>query len=204
MVKFIIIRHGYSQFNKEHRYTGQADVPLDELGVWQAKRTAKYVLANYRIDSIYSSDLCRAIDTAKPVAEALDLPIHQEKELREIYFGRWQGRPAEEVRQDPEYQLWEAGGESDCGAWESKAALRERVKAVFAEIAEENEGKTVLIATHGGVVEAAMREWLNLPAAEKIAFPGNASVSVVTYDLQTHAAQVLLVGYREHLESNKM
>ena len=75
MTKLILIRHGERVFNLKARYTGQTDVPLTEKGIEQAKITAEYILKNYKIDAVYSSDLARAIDTARPVAEPLGLKI---------------------------------------------------------------------------------------------------------------------------------
>ena len=77
MVKFIIVRHGYSVFNKERRFTGHVDAPLDERGIEQAKRNAEYVIANYKIDCIYSSDLSRAYHTVKPIADTAARNTHQ-------------------------------------------------------------------------------------------------------------------------------
>ena len=57
MVKFLIIRHGYSITNKAKKFTGQMDAPLDDIGFEQAKSVGKYISENYKIDKIYSKDL---------------------------------------------------------------------------------------------------------------------------------------------------
>ena len=74
MVRFLIIRHGYSKSNKEKKFTGQMDVGLDEAGVIQAECTGKYVAEKFNVDKIYSSDLCRAYDTAEPLSEITGIP----------------------------------------------------------------------------------------------------------------------------------
>ena len=107
MVKFIIVRHGYSVFNKEKRFTGQIDAALDERGVEQAKRNAEYILNNYKIDCIYSSDSSRAYNTVKPVADALGMTIVPTKELRELYIGEWEGRRIAEILRPCGGSLWE-------------------------------------------------------------------------------------------------
>ena len=99
MVTFVIIRHGFSEFNKARKFTGQMDIPLDEAGFEQARETAAYVLKNYKIDAVYSSDLCRAVDTAKPIAKALSLPIKTSEKLREMNLGEWQGMGFDEVKE---------------------------------------------------------------------------------------------------------
>ena len=61
MVTFIIIRHGFSVSNKENRFSGQGNVDLDPIGYSQARSVAKYVLENFHINRIYSSDLLHTI-----------------------------------------------------------------------------------------------------------------------------------------------
>lgn len=196
MVKMILVRHGYSVTNKEKKYTGQMDVPLDERGVEQAEQTAAHVLANYRIDAVYSSDLSRAVETIRPIAETLQLPIHTDVDLREVYLGGWQGRFLAEVQKEESFQIRSAGGDGD---WEKQDDFLARCKDVIRKIALENEGKTVLIGTHGGVVNTLMRDWLGETASENIKFPGNASISVIEYDTETDKAEILVMGYDRHL-----
>lgn len=205
MVKFIIIRHGYSQFNKEERFTGQLDIPLDDLGVIQAKLTADYIVQNFRIDAIYSSNLSRAINTAKPISEVLKLPIHLDEGLMEMYAGCWQGMLVEDIKKQypKEFELWATDeGLARCGDGESTEELIERCKKTFHKIAEENEGKTILISTHGGVVSAIHCGWLQIPLAEMKNLPhvANASVTVAEYNTQKKTAKFLQIGYHEHLK----
>ena len=204
MVTFIIVRHGYSKFNKEGRYTGQMDIPLDEIGMLQAKLNAKFVMQNYRIDAIYSSDLKRAMETARPVAEALHLPIHPEKDLREIDAGSWHGRIIAELKQKhgEEYYQWMAGTDNrESGDRESRAELRARSLAAFHRIAETEEGKNVLVVTHHGVITEIEREWIGpIWTGEKLPGIPNASVSVVWYDEKSRHGEFLLTGYDAYLE----
>ncbi len=205
MVKFIIVRHGYSVTNKLRKFAGQSDVPLDDMGFEQAKNTAEYVLENYDIDSIYSSDLCRAIDTAKPVSEALGLPINIEKGLREISAGCWEGKFIDDIKAEypEEFRQWATDvGNARCGDGESSAELNERCKKVFKKIARENEGKTVLIATHGGVIRAIRCMWLgiSLDGMKDVPHVANASVTVALYDNKTDSAELTLIGYNNHLK----
>lgn len=186
MVKFIIVRHGYSEFNKENRFSGQADVGLDEIGHSQARSVATYVLAHYPIDRIYSSDLCRARDTARPVAEALCLPIIEEKGLRELDVGEWEGLPIARVAEEypDSFALYKANiGLARPDGGESYPEMAQRVAATFAKIAEENEGKTILVATHGGVVRTLRCAWLGIPKEEYHTIPHvpNASITVAEY-----------------------
>ncbi len=205
MVRFVIIRHGYSVTNKAGKFTGQMDVPLDELGLEQAEDTARYVLDNYKIDKICSSDLCRAIDTAKPIADAFGLPIDTYKELREISAGCWEGMFIEDIKREyPEgFKKWATDvGNARCGDGESSAELTERCRKIFKKIARKNEGKTVAIATHGGVIRAIRCAWLgiSLDDMQNVPHVANASVTEALYDNKTDTVELTLIGYNEHLK----
>src|SRR4051794_4608727 len=96
--QLLLIRHGQSAGNAEGRFGGHGTTPLSELGVRQAEKTAK-VLANEGIDVIYSSDLLRAVQTAEPLAELLNIPIHKTAAFRERHVGVLQGLTFDESRQ---------------------------------------------------------------------------------------------------------
>ena len=201
MVTFVIIRHGFSKSNKEKKFAGQADIPLDEIGVMQAEKTAEYVLKNYKIDAIYSSDLSRAYNTAKPIADALNLPIIAQKNLRELNLGYWQGKTHEEVQKEfPEsYRIMKEnpsltvfdGGESYMDG-------KERALKTIEEIAGENDGKTVLIASHGAFIRSLLWGLTGVDSVSKTVDVSNASVTVLNYDKGN--AEILLSGYNKHLD----
>ena len=202
MVTFIIIRHGYSMGNKEKRFSGQMDVPLDSIGFSQAKSIAEYVVENFKVDSIYSSDLCRAYETVKPIAEAFKLPIHKCRELREVNVGNWQGMLIEDVKNEfPEsFELYRQNpGLSKFDGGESYADVMIRGKHAFEKIAEENEGKTIVVGTHGGVIRTLRAAWNNIPAEKIKDIPHvpNASVTVAEYDKGN--INWIQIGYSEHL-----
>ncbi len=74
VTRLYLVRHGQSAGNAEGRFGGHSPTPLSKLGHEQAEITAK-ALAKERITAIYSSDLLRAVQTAEPLAELLNLPI---------------------------------------------------------------------------------------------------------------------------------
>ena len=187
MVTFLIVRHGYSMGNKEKRFSGQMDVALDEIGLRQARSIAEYVLANFQIDVVYASDLRRAVDTVKPVAEQLHLPVKTSKSLREVDVGDWQGKLITDVeREYPEsFALYkENPGLSHFDGGESYAELQQRVVRAFEKIAADNDGKTVLVGTHGGVIRTLRAAWTGTPLEKikDIAHVPNASVTVAVYE----------------------
>lgn len=203
MVTFIILRHGYSLFNKESRFSGQYNVDLDELGLRQAQDTAAYVLKNYKIDKIYSSDLQRALDTVEPIAKALGMPVEKSVKLRELDVGAWEGKTFEEVKsQYPEaFELYKTNvGIARPTDGESYAELIKRSADEMERLAKENEGKTVLVSTHGGFIRCLRCAWNNIPLEEVKNVPhvANASVSVAKYE--RGVGKFLILGYNEHLQ----
>ena len=68
MVKFIVVRHGFSSSNLDKTLTGHLDAPLVEMGYKQGQAVSEYIFNNYKIDAIYSSDLIRAVQTVEKLA----------------------------------------------------------------------------------------------------------------------------------------
>lgn len=168
-------------------YTGQVDVPLTELGLRQAERTAQYVAKTYPIDAIYSSDLCRAMSTALPLAQALGLPVIQEPLIKEIYGGLWENlyMPEIDERYHDDYQVYKTTiGLARCTGGESLMELQARALEGMRRIAKENDGKTVFVSTHGGVLLVLSAYWLGLPPERMHETPPatNSSLTEVIYD----------------------
>ena len=202
MVTFIIIRHGYSEGNKEKRFSGQMDIPLDQIGVFQAKCIAKYIVENFNIDSIYASDLSRAYETVKPLADELGIEIIKDENLREIDVGKWQGMLIETVKENypEEFELYRANpGILRFVDGESYEDAMYRSSGAFEKIAQENDGKTVVVGTHGGIIRALNAKWDRVPLEKMkdIAIVPNASISVATFDNGKVSWQQ--IGYVGHL-----
>src|SRR5688572_22009358 len=96
-MRMIIVRHGESEWNRIHRYQGQADAPLSELGARQAEALA-HRLRNERLAAIYTSPLQRAARTAEAIARHHpSVPFFTEPALLEIDHGEWQGKFIHEI-----------------------------------------------------------------------------------------------------------
>lgn len=202
MVTLIIVRHGYSIGNKEKRFTGQMDAPLDEIGYLQAVSTADYIVKNFEVDRIYSSDLSRAYETVKPIADALGLEVLKWKELREANVGDWEGKLIADVEKEyPESFAFykENPGLARFVGGESYEELMRRSRLTFEKIAAENEGKTVVVGTHGGVIRTLRAAWDNVPLdkIKEIPHVPNGSVTIAEYDNQS--VNWICIGYEEHL-----
>ncbi len=161
----LLIRHGETAWNAEHRIQGHLDIPLSPSGIRQAHRLAER-LAGDAIDAVYSSELTRAWLTAVPLAERLGLEVIAESRLRERSFGIFEGLTLDEVAhrhpeafaqwrgRDPEWLL--EGGESG-------RQLIDRVLAAFNDIVERHRGATVAVVSHGGVLDVVYRAARALP-----------------------------------------
>ena len=187
MVRFLFVRHGQSMSNVNRTFTGQADVPLSELGKKQAEDLRGFLLGHYAIDTIWSSDLLRARQTIEPVASALGLPVHTDRLLREIFGGEWEEKTVHEIafRYPEDYAMWQNDiGLARCTGGESLAEVQQRGILAVRRIAEENDGKTVLVATHAAFLRAMQCYWKGLPlrAMKDIPWVPNASTTEAEYD----------------------
>jgi len=163
--RLCIVRHGETAWNAEHRVQGQLDIPLNEIGLRQAQAVG-LALGQERFDAIYSSDLVRARQTAAPIANLLSMNLLIEQNLRERHYGIFERLTYAEVRtkypedyarfeaRDPQYAF---------RTGESLQDFSVRSIAIVSKIVKENEGKSVLVFTHGGVLDKLYRHITGLP-----------------------------------------
>ena len=154
--RLLLARHGETDWNRVGRWQGHADPPLNERGRRQAAELADR-LAGDGIAAVYSSDLARADQTARVVADRLGLDVVQDPGLREIDVGSWSGLTRAEVEQrfPVGYARWLGGEIGHDG--ETREQLASRVIDAARTIAGRHEGETVLLVTHGGVIRALRR-----------------------------------------------
>ncbi|HLT28030.1 MAG TPA: histidine phosphatase family protein [Zeimonas sp.] len=154
------MRHGVTAWNRERRFQGQLDTPLDEQGLEQARRTGRR-LAAWPLAAVYTSDLLRARQTAEAIAAPHGLALRIEPRLRERHYGRFEGRTYAEIeRIDADaYRRWRAR-EPDFelpGGGETLRGLYGRVEAALLELSRRHRGETIAVVTHGGVLDCAFR-----------------------------------------------
>lgn len=154
MTELLLVRHGETDWNRERRFQGHADQPLNEAGREQARELAE-LLAGERIDAVYTSDLRRARETAEILASRLDAEVVVLRELREIDVGSWQGLSWPEIEElHPDgAERWHRDGHGWDGG-ESYDELGERIVAALRSIAARHPGQRVLVVGHGGTVRA--------------------------------------------------
>lgn len=183
-MKLFLTRHGETDHNLNRRYQGQMDVPLNLTGVRQAKLLARRLSAE-KMDVIVTSDLIRAVETAKAIQNAqsgatstaltgnlaagdgggsnfggANPPIiAADPRWRELSFGKWEGLNRDEIKaqwQD-EAKVWYADiVHAVPPGGESLFQLSQRVGAALEDLKSEHKDKTVLLVTHSGVIQTLM------------------------------------------------
>jgi probable phosphoglycerate mutase len=157
--EFILIRHGETDWNRELRFQGHIDVPLNDMGHEQARRLGLR-LAGERVDELISSDLMRAQQTAAPAAQQLGLEIVASVALREQNFGIVEGMRADEI-QNLHPRAWEDWlqfrEDHAMPEGESARQFHARIIDALGAIATAHAGRRVLVVTHGGVLDMVWR-----------------------------------------------
>ena len=105
--QIVLVRHGECEGNREGRFRGRADFPLNEVGLAQA-RAAAAALKEIPLERVFTSPLLRARQTAEILAEGRDLPVEAREGFTNLALGPWEGRTKEEIRQEcpVEWSLW--------------------------------------------------------------------------------------------------
>jgi 2,3-bisphosphoglycerate-dependent phosphoglycerate mutase len=159
MTELVLIRHGETDMNRELRFQGQVNVGLNAIGLEQARRLAAR-LAGEKADAVYVSDLLRALQTAEPIAGGLALQPVADAGLREQDFGRVDGMRVDDIKRDHP-QAWEGWlrFEEDFAMpeGESTRAFHARVMDAVQRMVAAHPGQTVVVVTHGGVLDMIYR-----------------------------------------------
>ena len=209
MTRLIFIRHGQSEANLQNRFAGHTDVPLTELGKSQAKKAAEYIIKHEKIDKIYSSDLQRAYNTAVPVSELTGIPINDVKELREICAGIWEGRLANEIEieYEQEFRTWRKDySNARLPGGESVQEVYERVVPFVKKIAKENDGLTLLFASHASPIRAVEcnSRGFGWERMSEVSFVNNSAISIFEYEPNTDTITLVERNLTEHLDPAMM
>lgn len=147
-VRLLFIRHGETDKNRGNTVQGQIDEPLNQRGKKQSQRVRRIIdELSSSIDLIYSSDLSRALDTAKEAFP--DREIQTDARLREQDFGQLQDGVMEEYNENhPEYKLENQGIEIAYPGGESTRDVFNRVQSSIEDIIYECDNGTAVIFLH--------------------------------------------------------
>lgn len=185
LTRICFVRHGETDWNIELRMQGYIDLALNAKGEAQALAAGRH-FSGVQAVALYSSDLLRARQTAQPISEALRLPMVLCPELRERHFGRCEGLTFEEIadkfpedayairHRDPDYVS--LGGES-------RRQHQSRILGCIDGLVREHPGQTIVVVTHGGVLDVIYRRVRDLPPEAPRDYPiPNVGINWVSVD----------------------
>lgn len=208
-----LIRHGETAWNAKQRLQGWADIPLNEVGREQAKNLQRYFQEKEicrLFDSVVSSDLLRAAETAQIALGHRALELRTEASLRERSYGIYEGkywrnlmRPVEDdVTSDESTQLPNLRQpDQEIPEGESLSQFHERIKTAFETLAEQYAGQRIAVFAHGGVIDIAWRLTHGLDLYAQRPRPiANTSINHFAIFTQTRQWQPIQWEITEHLQ----
>ena len=162
--RLFIVRHTETIGNIEKRLTGRQDYEITEKGEMLIQKLTRE-LESIKFDKIYSSTSGRAIKTVEQIAQKQNLKIEKSNELCEMYFGKYDGWKWEDVNKiQPEIKQTQNEINEIVGIprQESMEETANRIYNYILKILKENEGKTILVSSHGVEIEAFLRKIENI------------------------------------------
>lgn len=200
-MRLLIVRHGESEADILRVHEGRADFELTEKGHMQAQALAKYVKEKYKVEKIYASSLKRARQTAQHVSDAIGVSIEVDELLMEFNNGLLAGLSFEEAAKKYPYIPDLPVHESVYGQ-ESKLEFRHRAEIVLSKIISENrDDATVLVVTHGGMINQLYRAFLKLPIQSEIAFC-TGDTGMHEWDIMDNQQRIVTANRMEHLANH--
>lgn len=185
--KLYIFRHGETHWNREERFQGHTDIPLNDQGRQQAYELARQ-LQPLGLQALLSSDLQRARETAEIVSKLLQIPIFTDKNLREANLGRAEGKTRREIEAEFGTELvtaWKnwsphlarqlasqvvSDADVKYPEGETGREVLSRVNAALESFCANQPFHTIGVATHGGVIRRLMQS-LRPPGSEPVPIP---------------------------------
>ena len=194
MLSIVLLRHGKTEGNLLGRYNGRTDEPLCAEGIAGAEKARHFP----EISLVYASPLKRTQQTARicfPNAEIITIP-----DLREMDFGDFEGRTADEMEHDADYRAWVAGGCVDvCPNGEGIPDFAKRAATALAGCVQDaiaRGEKRIGFAVHGGVIMAVMNAFSGSDAAYHTWYVLNFGGYEVTLDEANLAQERRFASYR--------
>lgn len=201
MTKLYLIRHAEAEGNLYRRIHGQYDSLLTENGHCQLEYLQKR-FADISLDAIYASDLYRARETAKVIAEGKGLSVTTRADLREINLGVWEDRPwAEAERRDGNAMaLFRKSSEAFMlEGGENFAALQSRLVAALQDLAAQHEGQSIAVCSHGTAIRFACGGLLGLSPTDCHGLGHSDNTAVTLLELENGKARIVFADDNSHL-----
>lgn len=199
--RVFLIRHGETMWNSQMKFQGHVDIPLSERGIEQAGALAGR-LAGQKISAVYSSDLGRAFETARRIADPHGLGVISRPALREMHFGDWEGLTFKEIRErygDLIKQWWANPLGMNVPGGEGLSGIASRVVPALREIVEKHMDEQVAVVCHGGPIRCLVSTVLSMDLNKywKIR-QDNASLNILDFS-DWDSGIVSLLNDRSHL-----
>lgn len=159
-----LLRHGDVEGGRKYR--GQLDDPLSELG-WQQLRTVTQNKQDWQ--QIITSPLKRCAEFSEELAQSLNLPLNNESEYREISFGLWEGKTADELlKVDSEKikRYWDDPEQETPPQGENLLSFEKRILSAWKKTLNDHKGRHVLLISHAGVMRIILCHILGMPLTE--------------------------------------
>ena len=199
-MKLILVRHGETIWNKEHKIQGITDIGLNEKGIEQVEKLA-YSLQKEELDAIITSPLRRAYDTAQAIGKYHDISIKVEEDLHELNAGELEGLTWPELDRYPEFLgKWKLDHASvHMPKGESLVEVQNRAWPVIQRISETFQ--SALIVSHSFVIISILCKIQNLNLSHSANLRiGTASKTCV--NIENGSGTVLYFNDTEHLRDN--
>jgi len=183
MARWVLVRHGETDWNKAGRLQGHTNTTLSVAGRVQVKALRER-LRGMKFEAVYTSDLMRTVETTTLLLEGSGLTPEPTALLREMNYGEWEGLTWAEVQErDPEaYEEWlRVDPNFEAPGGESLNALMDRAENFASRARQAGGDGNTLIVTHGGIIRMLVLHLLGLDASHyrRLANPASASVTVV-------------------------
>ena len=163
--RLYLVRHGQVEGHKEKRYNGQVNVPLTQFGREESARICDS-LVDIHLDAVYSSDLDRSRYCAELVAAAHNLTVSTCESLRELHFGKWEGRTWTEL-QEAYPEAWQSRLQNlvdfQVPGGESFQDAADRIRPIIQKIIRAHSGGDVVLVAHGGINRIVLLDAIGAP-----------------------------------------
>ncbi len=181
MLELLIVRHGQTDWNMEHRVMGDKPIPINTIGKAQARSLAKG-LKDIQIDAVYTSPVTRAIQTSQPILKGRDsISLYEEPGFAEIGYGDWVGRAFSEIPELPVYFKNPTSVPIPNG--ENLGEVQKRALTAIENIRAKHADQRILAISHADVIKLILIHYLGLPMDEMQKFRiDNGSLTILHFD----------------------
>lgn len=199
-----LIRHGVTDFNQARKFQGSSDIPLNEAGRAQAAKLSKRILeSDIKVDKVYVSKLIRTRQTIQPLLDDLGIDAEEIDGIEEINAGDMEGVEFNAlVEQYPAImkKYSESPYEVDMPSGETGAEVYKRGSTAFEEIVKEHPGETVLVISHGFLIQLLLGYIKGTPTSE-IGYNVHRNTAVTKIEIDSNGnKEVVYEGDDSHLD----